>query len=187
MPTARAFAAGGVINSALYVTGGQNASGAVPTVETFTTQAATITITDATPVITWPTPGSITYGTALSGTQLNATASVPGGTFSYSPPVGSVLPAGPQTLSVTFTPTDATGFASATASVTLTVAPALASVMPDPLGKMYGAADPTLTGTLSGFLPSDTVMATYSRVAGETVAGGPYTDQRHAHSAERVG
>ena len=47
-----------------------------------------------TPVITWPTPAAITYGTPLSTTQLNATASYNGktvpGTFSYSP--GTVLP-----------------------------------------------------------------------------------------------
>ena len=36
-------------------------------------------------------------------------------------------------------------------------------------------ADPALTGTLSGFLAADSVTATYSRTAGETVAGGPYT------------
>jgi hypothetical protein len=44
----------------------------------------------STPTITWNTPASITYGTALSSTQLNATASVPG-TFAYSPAAGSIL------------------------------------------------------------------------------------------------
>ena len=42
------------------------------------------------PVITWPTPAPISYGTALSGVQLNATASVPG-TFAYTPDIGVVL------------------------------------------------------------------------------------------------
>ena len=36
-------------------------------------------------------------------------------------------------------------------------------------------ADPAFTGTLSGFLAADGVTATYSRTAGETVAGSPYT------------
>ena len=42
----------------------------------YTTATATVTITvsKATPAITWPTPAAITYGTALSATQLNATA-----------------------------------------------------------------------------------------------------------------
>jgi hypothetical protein len=50
-----------------------------------------------------------------------------------------------------------------------------ASVTPDAASKTYGAVEPTLTGTLSGFLTADGVTAVYSRAAGETVAGGPYT------------
>ena len=52
----------------------------------------------ATPTITWATPAAITSGTALSATQLDATASVPG-TFTYTPAAGTVLGAGTQTLS----------------------------------------------------------------------------------------
>ena len=37
-----------------------------------------INVNQATPTITWATPAAITYGTALSSTQLNATASVAG-------------------------------------------------------------------------------------------------------------
>src|SRR5207247_7571113 len=74
-----------------------------------------------TPTITWAAPASITSGTALSGTQLNATASVPG-TFVYTPPAGTVLPVGAgQTLSVTFTPTDTVNYTTATKSVLITV------------------------------------------------------------------
>src|SRR5207253_3308178 len=50
-----------------------------------------------------------------------------------------------------------------------------ASVTPNAKSKTYGDADPTLTGTLSGFLAADGVTGTYSRAPGETVAGGPYT------------
>ncbi len=74
----------------------------------------------AMPTITWTTPAAIPYGTALSTTQLNATASVPG-TFAYSPALGAVLSAGSQTLSVTFTPTDTTDYTTATSAVTLAV------------------------------------------------------------------
>ncbi len=70
----------------------------------------------ATPVITWANPADIVYGTALSATQLNATTTVPG-TFVYTPIGGTVLSAGAaQTLSVTFTPTDAANYTPATAS-----------------------------------------------------------------------
>jgi len=55
-----------------------------------------------TPTITWATPAEIHYGTALSATQLDATASV-AGTFVYTPAAGGVLPPGAHSLSVTFT------------------------------------------------------------------------------------
>ncbi len=55
-----------------------------------------------------------------------------------------------------------------------TITAKAASVTPDAASKIYGAADPALTGTLSGFLAADGVTATYSRTAGETVAGSPY-------------
>ena len=71
-------------------------------------------------MITWPTPAAITYGTALSSTQLNASPTV-AGTFTYSPAAGAVLTAGTQSLNVTFTPTDTADYTTATATVTLTV------------------------------------------------------------------
>jgi len=46
-------------------------------------------------------------------------------------------------------------------------------VTPNAASKIYGDADPTLTGTLTGFLGGDGITATYSRTAGETV--GTYT------------
>ncbi|OHD22879.1 MAG: hypothetical protein A2Y38_15880 [Spirochaetes bacterium GWB1_59_5] len=55
--------------------------------------------------ITWATPASIVYGTALSGTQLNASATV-AGTLVYDPPAGTILDAGEQALGMTFTPSD---------------------------------------------------------------------------------
>ena len=72
------------------------------------------------PTITWPTPAAITSGTALSATQLNATANV-AGTFTYFPGPGAVLGVGASVLSATFTPTDITDYAPVTATVTLTV------------------------------------------------------------------
>ncbi|MDU0457329.1 MAG: multicopper oxidase domain-containing protein [Geobacteraceae bacterium] len=81
-----------------------------------------MTVTKATPVITWGTPAPITFGTPLSGTQLNATANV-GGTFTYSPTAGTVLNTSSAVLSVTFTPTSTANYTTAAASVIqLTVA-----------------------------------------------------------------
>ena len=63
---------------------------------------------------------TITYGTAISTSQLDATASV-AGTFVYTPAAGTIPLAGSQTLSVTFMPSDTTDYNSASDSVTLTV------------------------------------------------------------------
>ena len=99
-----------------------------------------LNVTSATPVITWPTPAPITYGTTLSGLQLDASTTV-AGTFTYTPAAGAVLAAGNQTLSVTFLPTDTTDYSTATASVTLTVnkaTPTIAWATPAPIS--YGTA-----------------------------------------------
>jgi hypothetical protein len=119
-----------------------------------TSNAVSQTVNKATPTITWATPAAITYGTALSATQLDATASVPG-SFVYSPAAGTTPAVGSDTLSVTFTPTDATDYNSATASVTLTVnpasnpAPVISSI--SPAFTNAGGAAFTLTVNGSGF------------------------------------
>jgi sugar lactone lactonase YvrE len=87
---------------------------------TTATASVSLTVNKATPVITWPAPAPVNYGTALSSTQLDATANVPG-TFVYNPAAGSIPAAGSDTLSVAFTPTDTTDYATAAASVTLMV------------------------------------------------------------------
>jgi sugar lactone lactonase YvrE len=84
------------------------------------------------PAITWPAPASITFGTPLSSSQLNASTTVPG-TFSYSPAAGTTLTGGQHTLTATFTPSDTSHYAGATATVTLTVTqatPAMAWAIP---------------------------------------------------------
>jgi hypothetical protein len=84
------------------------------------TTSVSLVVTPATPVITWSTPAAISQGTPLSATQLDATANVPG-TYDYSPQAGTVLAAGLQKLSVTFTPSDHTDYTSAQATVALSV------------------------------------------------------------------
>ncbi|MCE5265197.1 MAG: IPT/TIG domain-containing protein [Deltaproteobacteria bacterium] len=74
-------------------------------------------------IITWENPASITYGTRLSATQLNASANVEG-TFSYSPAVGNLASMGTIPLTVQFTPTDTDIYTRAQKSVSLVVLPA---------------------------------------------------------------
>src|SRR5205823_10027704 len=113
-----------------------------PTDANYTTATKTVTIDvlKATPTITWPAPADVAYGTALTATQLNATASAPG-TFAYTPAAGTVLDAGSHELSVTFTPTNAANYSAATATVTLTVLKASSTITwPTPADVAYGAA-----------------------------------------------
>jgi hypothetical protein len=81
-----------------------------------------LTVNQATPSITWANQ-NITYGTPLSATQLNATASIQG-SFSYSSPAGTVLTAGNDSVTATFTPTDTTDYVVATKTVNIQVAKA---------------------------------------------------------------
>ena len=139
---------------------------------TTATQTVSLVVNKATPTITWAAPSAITYGTALSGTQLNASSTV-AGSMAYTPALGAVPSAGTQTLSVTLTPTDATDYTTATQTVSLVVNPVAASVTPNAASKVYGTSDPTLNGSLSGFLPGDGITANYTRTSGEA-AGGSY-------------
>jgi Flp pilus assembly CpaE family ATPase len=79
-----------------------------------------LVVNKARPDITWVTPAPITYGSALSATQLNAKASVQG-TFVYAPAAGTVLASGTQTLSVTFIPSNVRNYTRVQASVQLVV------------------------------------------------------------------
>jgi alpha-tubulin suppressor-like RCC1 family protein len=131
--------------------------------------SVTLQVNQATPKITWAKPTAITYGTALSSTQLDATASVPG-TFVYSPQIGAVMEAGTQTLSVTFTPTDAVDYATGTGTVTITVNKAASTITwTTPSAITYGTA---LSNTQLDATASVAGTFVYSPPAGAIEAGG---------------
>ncbi|MGD0546349.1 MAG: hypothetical protein ABR991_00800 [Terracidiphilus sp.] len=140
----------------------------------YATTMATVqlAVNQATPTITWTTPAAITYGTALSGTQLNASSSVPG-TFTYSPASGAVLTAGPQMLSVTLTPADATDYTSAKASVQLTVnqaTPQISWATPAPI--FYGTALSAMQLNASSVIAG---TFAYSPASGAVLTAGKQT------------
>jgi hypothetical protein len=140
------------------------------------TATATITVTQATPTIVWANPAPIPFGTALSAKQLNAAARfVVGGslvsvagTFVYTPAAGTQLPVGAnQTLAVSFTPTDATDYTTATASVVITVVRATPVITWNPktpviVGTTLSAAQLDATANVAGTfiynLPLGTVL-----------------------------
>ncbi len=85
------------------------------------TATVTVNVLKATPEIVWANPADIAQGTALGEAQLNAMANTPG-TFTYDPPVGTVLPAGAdQMLSVSFVPNDSANYNPANKTVKITV------------------------------------------------------------------
>src|SRR6185436_496329 len=71
------------------------------------------------------------------------------------PPAGTVLQAGPRTLSVSFTPTDSVNYNGASATVQLTVNQALLTITAQNKTKVYGAPLPGLTAGYSGFVGAD--------------------------------
>ena len=144
-----------------------------------------------TPIITWPVPASITCGTALGATQLNATTTVPG-TFVYTPPATTVLSVGAaQGLSVTFTPSDAANYTTATKTVAITVTkatPVITWTAPANIvyGTALGAAQLNATTTVPGTFvytpPATTVLR--GRRAGPV---GDFTPTMRQYTGEQVG
>jgi hypothetical protein len=134
------------------------------------TKIVNINVGQATPTVTWSNPADIVYGTALSNTQLNATASISGG-FAYTPAIGTVLDAGDaQTLSVIFTPADSVDYTTATASVKINVTKA------NPVITWSNPADITYPTPLSGTQLNATAsvpgILTYTPAAGTVLGGG---------------
>jgi len=139
-----------------------------------------INVNKATPTITWNNPADIVYGTALSGTQLNAASSAPG-TFSYTPAAGTILHVGnSQTLRADFTPTDTTNYNTpAQKTVSINVLKATLTITADNKARPLNTANPPLTYTPTGFVNGDTasVLAgspNLSTTATQSSAAGDY-------------
>jgi large repetitive protein len=134
------------------------------------TKTVTINVLKATPSITWSNPADITYGTALSGTQLNASASVPG-VLTYSPPSGTVLIAGnAQQLSVNFVPTDTTNYNNTSTNVLINVSKATPAITwSNPADIAYGTALSATQLNASASVPGS---FTYTPPATTVPAGG---------------
>jgi hypothetical protein len=133
----------------------------------------TLTVTMAAPVLTWPMPSAITYGTALSSNQLDASANV-SGSFVYNPSNGLVLDAATNGLSVLFTPGDTVDYSNAAGSASLVVTPAPLTVTAFNESQVYGQAIPVFTGAISGLTNGDDITATYSGSATNDSPVGMY-------------
>ena len=143
-------------------------AGTATSTDDFTIQSVT------TPVITWVTPQPITYGTALSAIQLNATANV-AGAFEYIPAAGTVLNAGEHTLSLTFTPEDQVNYTTATKSVTITLNKATPDIIwsaPSGIAEGTALSDTQLNATASFNGNSVPGTFTYTPTAGTILPAG---------------
>ena len=136
---------------------------------TSTSTEVPVTVTQTPSSLTWAQPAAIEYGTALSGTQLNATASV-AGTITYSPAAGTVLHAGATMVTATFVPTDAVDYAGATATRTITVTQRPSTLTwAQPAAMEYGTP---LSATQLNATASVAGTITYSPAAGTVLHAG---------------
>jgi phospholipase C len=132
------------------------------------------------PTVAWATPSAVPLGTTLGAAQLNATASVPG-TFDYSPAAGTVMSkAGGFKLSLTFIPTDATKYASATSQVWLAVnriPPSLswAVPLPVPLGTALSKNQLDATARVPGKFAYSPGAGTVMSTPGSTTLSATFT------------
>src|SRR5439155_1561712 len=98
----------------------------------------------------------ITYPTALSGLQLNATATYSSisvaGTFVYTPVSGTILNAGTRTLTVNFTPSDTATYnvvTGTTVSIIINKAVATITIAPASLTQVADGSPKPITVTTS--------------------------------------
>ena len=140
----------------------------------------TLIVNKAKSVIDWNAPAPIVYGTPLGAVQLDANARTLNGVFTYTPGAGTVLSAGPQLLSVTFTPDDNLNNESVSVSAALTVNKATPTIYwpkPEPIasgtplnGMQLDAVSSGTSGTLSYSPPADSVLSVGSHVLSATFA-----------------
>ncbi|PTY04248.1 hypothetical protein DB347_20335 [Opitutaceae bacterium EW11] len=131
--------------------------------------SVTLVVQKGKPTITWPTPAGISYGTALSSTQLNASASFMGagvtGSFVYDPPAGTKLSAGEnQPLTVTFTPSDTSKYDAVPGSTTISVGRASQTITFPVDLKNHTVGDPAFE--INAVSSSGLAISSYSVISG---------------------
>ena len=131
-----------------------------------TYNTAEFTITPLTVAVVTPDAASKIYGDpdpVFTGT-LTGFLPADGVTATYTRTAGETVGGSPYTISATLSPVEVLGNYTITYNTAIfNITPKTASVTPDAASKVYGSADPALTGTLAGFLPADNVTAVYSR------------------------
>lgn len=173
LPGGLTLSAAGVLSGVPNTVGSFNFTvNATDTIGAISGMNYTVVINKVTPVITWPVPADIAFGTPLSAVQLNASTPLSGGTFVYSPPLGTVLGVGTgQVLTVTFTPAlaDQINYNGSSQSVVLNVLKANQVINFAPPGTVLASSPPialVATGGGSGN------PVTFSVLSGPGTLGG---------------
>jgi hypothetical protein len=126
--------------------------------------------TTTTPMVSWPNPAEITYGTPLGPQQLNATANL-AGTFVYDPPAGKVLNTGAsQQLTAIFLPNATVNASPVTNAVSLDVKPARLQITANSTTRLQGTGNPLFTATWEGWMNGDTPATLSSPITFTTPA-----------------
>ena len=110
-----------------------------------------------------------TFTASYSGFKNGDTQTVLSGSPSLATSADASSPVGNYPITVSQGTLAAQNYTFAFVNGNLTITAKDTSVTPNAASKIYGQADPTFTGTLTGFLPADGVAATYTRDAGENV------------------
>ena len=112
------------------------------------------------------------FSVSYQGFVLGQTASVLGGNLTFSTTASAASGVGGYV--VTASGLSASNYAISFVSGGLIVTPAPLLVVPGNEGRLYGAANPVLTGTITGLENGDPITATYTTSAAATSAVGVY-------------
>ncbi|MCC3156661.1 YDG domain-containing protein [Hymenobacter sp. 15J16-1T3B] len=172
---------GKTVTAAGLTLGGAQAGNYVLSTTTATTTAditpKTVTgnITAADKVYDGSATATVT-GRSLTGVVPGDAVQLTGGTATFDTKhVGTGKTVTASGLSIAGTDVSNYSLASSPVTTTASITAKAAAVTPTATGKEYGAPEPPLAGTLTGFVGLDNITATYNRTPGEDVGGSPYT------------
>jgi hypothetical protein len=182
----------GILNNDAVVVSYSSAATVKTTVGSYADISATISGTPAVNYSPQVTVGTLTITPAPLKVAVNASSRVYGAanpaftdtftglvngdnlTSTYATTATATSPVGSYPITLTLSGTLLPNYAPAITSGTLTVTKAALTVVVGSASRVYGLANPTLTGTITGQLNSDVITATYATTATTASAVGTY-------------
>jgi hypothetical protein len=183
-------ATGFIVNSATSITAISPAVTSASEVDVTVTTASGTSVTStadlftynlATPTLSFAAISAQTYGASTSFAVSATSASSGAVTYTVSGPAtisgNTMTITGAGTITITANQLASEAYGAATATTTVTVAKAALTVVVNSATKMYGTANPPLTGTVTGLANGDTTVSVglaYSTTATQTSGVGTY-------------